>query len=255
MDFTIAVYKKFLESILAHGFEFQAFSDFINQPAGKAVILRHDVDKMPFNSLATAKLENQLGIKGTYYFRSFNGKWEEPVIIQIAALGHEVGYHYESLATCNGNPEKAYHDFTMNLEKLRSLAPVTSICMHGSPRSKWDSRDLWETYSYKNLGIVGEPYFDIDFSRVFYLTDTGRRWDGFKTSRRDKIPVFQEIWEKTGLVFHNTDDIIRAIEDKRLKGQMMITVHPQRWNDQTWPWLMEFIKQNVKNAIKRCIVK
>ncbi len=36
-------------------------------------------------------------------------------------------------------------------------------------------------------GIIGEPYFDVDFSRVFYLTDTGRRWDGDAVSVRDKV--------------------------------------------------------------------
>ncbi len=59
--------------------------------------------------------------------------------------------------------------------------------MHGSPVSKWDSRLIWKKYDYKKLGIIGEPYFDVDFSKVLYLTDTGRRWDGEKVSIRDKI--------------------------------------------------------------------
>lgn len=61
-----------------------------------------------------------------------------------------------------------------------------SICMHGSPMSPYDSRDLWKQYNYKDFGIIGKPYFDIDFSKVLYLTDTGRRWDGEKVSVRDK---------------------------------------------------------------------
>src|SRR5690625_6415775 len=45
--------------------------------------------------------------------------------------------------------------------------------------SKWHhlteiSRDLWKWYSYRDYGIIAEPYFDLDFSRVLYLTDTGR---------------------------------------------------------------------------------
>jgi hypothetical protein len=35
-------------------------------------------------------------------------------------------------------------------------------------------------------GIIGEPYFDVDFSKMLYLTDTGRRWDGGIVSVRDK---------------------------------------------------------------------
>jgi hypothetical protein len=81
--------------------------------------------------------------------------------------------------------------------------------MHGSPRSKWDSRRIWDKYDYRKLGVIGEPYFDIDFNEVFYLTDTGRRWDGWKVSLRDKIPQ-QEQWKKQGLVFHSTSEIIQA---------------------------------------------
>ena len=36
--------------------------------------------------------------------------------------------------------------------------------------------------------------FDVDFSQLFYLTDTGRCWDGYKVSVRDKIPVYQDQW-------------------------------------------------------------
>lgn len=74
---------------------------------------------------------------------------------------------------------------------MRTLVPVSTIVMHGSPRSKHDSRDLWKHYDYRSLGIIGEPYFDIDFSKVFYITDTGRCWDGDRYSVRDK-PMKQE---------------------------------------------------------------
>ena len=68
-----------------------------------------------------------------------------------------------------------------------TLSHVKTICMHGSPLSKWDNRDLWKKYDYRDFGIIAEPYFDVDFDEVFYLTDTGRRWDGDKVSVRDKV--------------------------------------------------------------------
>ena len=46
---------------------------------------------------------------------------------------------------------------------------------------------MWEKYDYRGYGIVGEPYFDIDFENVAYYTDTGRRWDGSGVSVRDKV--------------------------------------------------------------------
>jgi len=63
--------------------------------------------------------------------------------------------------------------------------------MHGSPLSKYDNRDIWGKYNYKSLGITAEPYFDLDFNDVFYITDTGRKWDGASVSIRDKQSVKQ----------------------------------------------------------------
>ena len=61
-----------------------------------------------------------------------------------------------------------------HLAYFRKFYPVETICMHGSPMSRYDNRLIWQKYDYRELGIIGEPYFDIDFDRVFYLTDTGR---------------------------------------------------------------------------------
>ena len=83
--------------------------------------------------------------------------------------------------------ELAIDDFRLNLEKFRKICAVKTICMHGSPLSKWDNRDLWKRYDYRDFGIIAEPYFDVDFDEVFYLTDTGRRWDGDDVSVRDKV--------------------------------------------------------------------
>jgi hypothetical protein len=126
--------------------------------------------------------------------------------------------------------------------------------MHGSPRSPYDSKDIWKSYDYKSLNILGEPYLSTDFSKMLYLTDTGRRWDGSKASVRDKIEGFQEEWNEKGWSFHSTDDIIEALQENRLPDCLMITTHPQRWSDFDVSWLKELILQNIKNVVKRVIV-
>lgn len=219
------------------------------------VTLRHDVDKKPKNSLATAFIEREMGWTATYYFRTVPESFDPAVILQIASLGHEIGYHYESLATCKGNMEAAYDDFCRNLEKIRALVPVKTISMHGSPMSRWDSRKLWEHYDYHKLGIETEPYFDTDFSRVVYLTDTGRRWDGFRVSVRDKIPEFQEEWAKKGWVYRHTDDIIQAILHDTFPQHVLVNTHPQRWTDNKLQWAKELVWQSVKNLVKMAVVK
>ena len=318
MDFTLKAYKNLLQTLKNKGYPFITFHDYLTQTRNpkletrnpqpttrnsqpvtrnpqpttrnpQLILLRHDVDLLPQNSLATAKIEHELGIKGSYYFRMVPESYDIDIIRQITELGHEVGYHYETMDTASSrhrertlqsdlNKEEikdcfvtksaprndgmkkdelidaAYQQFCENLEEFRQIADVKTICMHGSPRSKYDNRDIWTKYSYRELGIIGEPYFDINFDDFFYLTDTGRRWDGHRVSIRDKMPQ-QGQWDREGLTFRSTKDIIKAANQERLPNQIMITVHPQRWSNSLFSWTTELILQNVKNIVKRIIVR
>jgi len=244
MDFTIEKYSELIAALRSSGLYFQ---------------LRHDVDSAPYNSLRTAQIESQLNLKATYYFRMVPESYNEEIIKEIHSLKHEIGHHYESLTTCKGDIDAAYQDFCVNLEKMRQLVPIQSICMHGSPRSRWDSKEIWKKYDYHQLGIMYEPYFDTDFSKTIYLTDTGRRWDGYRVSVRDKIPRYQEKWESEGLVFHSTDDIISQLNDNesllnRSGYGILMTTHPQRWNRFGFRYMSEYCSQTIKNQIKRVVV-
>lgn len=245
MDFTVKKYIELLDSLISNGYSFQTFNDFLKSPKQKSIVLRHDVDLMPKNSLEFARIQNKRGVKGVYYFRAVKESWDEKIIKEIHSLGHEIGYHYENLTTCNGDLEKGIEDFKFNLDKLRKLAPVSTICMHGSPMSKYDSKDLWKKFDYKDFQIVGEPYFDVDFNNIFYITDTGRRWDGDKVSVRDKVST------NLKLSFSKTNDLIGSSKKNELPNRIMFTFHPQRWNDNLFFWGRELVFQNVKNVIKK----
>jgi len=45
-----------------------------------------------------ARLENELGIKATYFFRTIPHTFKPEIIKEIAGMGHEIGYHYENLS-------------------------------------------------------------------------------------------------------------------------------------------------------------
>ncbi|HOM41803.1 MAG TPA: hypothetical protein PK064_12920 [Bacteroidales bacterium] len=166
--------------------------------------------------------------------------------------------------------------FSENLERLRRVVPVKTICAHGSPLCRWDNRILWNYYDYRDFGIIGEPYSDIDFNEVLYLTDTGRRWDGEDVSIRDKvqntrskakthkaaeltksseIPRSGEAQGNRNIHFHSTIDIIKAASERKLPDRIMLTVHPQRWTDDFIPWIKELVWQNLKNIVKYIIVR
>ena len=256
MDFTLSQYSLLLNSMQNSGYLFETFGEHLISKKDnqlKQIILRHDVDLLPQNSLKFAKIQAKRDIKGSYYFRAVPESWDVYIIKEIANLGHEVGYHYETMDTAKGNIDLAWDQFRYHLDALRKLVDVKTICMHGSPRSLFDNKELWKKYDYRSLGIIGEPYYDVDFDEVFYLTDTGRRWDGWKTSVRDKVPQ-QADWIKQGLVFHTTNDIISALNTSKLPDKIMFTMHPQRWNDGGLPWLKEFVSQGIKNEIKKVLI-
>ena len=169
------------------------------------------------------------------------------MIKKIAALGHEIGYHYEDLTICKGDSKAAIVHFEKWLNKLRTYYPVKTVCMHGSPLSKYDNRLLWESYNYKDYDLIAEPYFDIDFDKVFYITDTGRKWDGNKVSVRDKVK------SKFELSFHSTDEIISAFGKGEMPHQIMQNIHPQRWTSNNSEWMQELLMQRLKNSIKKAI--
>jgi hypothetical protein len=279
-DFTLHTFRRLLSTLKEQQYNFQTFKDFLGDPAPRSVVLRHDVDARKMNSILTATMENELGITGTYYFRIVPGSYDENIIREITELGHEIGYHYEDLSLAaerrraegggQGVEERkeeelvkvAIESFKENLAKLRRVVPVETICMHGSPLSRWDNRLLWKYYDYRDFGLTGEPYFDTDFNEVLYLTDTGRRWDGDSVNIRDKAVggrrkaegVLPSALSPQPSAFipkiHSTFDIIKAAKESRLPDKIMLTVHPQRWDNRPLPWLRELIWQNIKNTGK-----
>ena len=133
-DFTLTLIGHLLKAMQADERSFVTLIDYFNGcQDSKVCILRHDVDKRPMHSLRMAQLETKLGIAGTYYFRIKPCSIDENVIKKIAAMGHEIGYHYENLTDTNGDYESAIKDFVSGLERLRKLYPIKTICMHGSP--------------------------------------------------------------------------------------------------------------------------
>jgi len=261
-DFSLDIYRALLETLQAQGYKLIAYADYLKKANDqrlttndKFVILRHDVDARPENSLKTAQIEHSLGAKATYYFRCGKESNNPEIIRAIVCLGHEIGYHYEDMSLCGGDAQKAWTHFQTWLDYFRQYYAVETICMHGAPTSRYDSKDLWKTADYKTLGIIGEPYMDTDFSDVFYLTDTGRCWDGYKVSVRDKIPAHQDEWTKAGLTWHTTPELLQAIEANRLPAHVMMTTHPQRWTNNRYAWWRERILQTSKNCIKKLWIR
>ena len=245
-DFTVKKYEVFLKSLSENNIPVYGICDFIRLKAEKAVILRHDVDRKPFNSLKIAKLENKYKIKSTYYFRIVKASFSSGIIQEIKKLGHEIGYHYEDLSLANGNIEKALQLFKNHISKFKKYVEIHTISMHGRPLSKYDNRDLWKVTDFKKYGIFGEAFLSIDYSNIYYFTDTGGSWKDNSVNLRDKV--------NTGLKadIKNTDELINFILSNK-DVRIAIVTHPERWADSFFEYVINRLKDTSVNFIKRIL--
>lgn len=243
-DFTLKIYKQLLLALREQDYIFLTFEQWCEgKTPEKYVILRHDVDEMAKNALEMAKLENRLGVKATYSFRIVKQSNCPDIIKKIAALGHEIAYHYEDLVLADGDEKKALETFQLNLAYFRTFYAVKTVSMHGSSTSVHDNRDLWKNNSFYNEGIIGEPYLTVDYSDIFYLTDTGRSWDGFDVNMRDIV--------KSGFpnTYHHTNDIIAALEKNEFPSKVMMLAHTL-WTDKKILWSYIYVREKLRNKIK-----
>lgn len=243
MDFTIKKYKQLLENIKAGKYEVQTFAEFIEKPAEKVIVLRHDVDERPHNALKMARVEREMGIRATYYFRIVKISNKPDIIRKVVDLGHEIGYHYEDYSSCDGNMEKAIRQFKENLAYFRTYYPVVTVCMHGSSMSEHDNRLIWKHAELSEYGLIGEPYMSVDYDQVFYMTDTGRRWDGSKYNVRDTVQ------NKHKLSFHRTGEIISAIRNGKFPAQVLLQSHTL-WTNNLIEWYWLEFREWLRNSFK-----
>jgi hypothetical protein len=228
-DFTLKFYEHYIQAIKKSFPVIIRFYDFLimDPTPDSFCLIRHDVDRRPKKALQMAKMEYEMGIQSTYYFRSKNRIFRPDIIRAISRLGHEIGYHYESLSDAKGDIPKALKDFEFHLERFKKIVPIKTISMHGRPLKPFDNRDLWRDPKLHALleqkyGIVGEVYLDMDYSDVAYINDTGRNWTPDRSVIRDQIKYGVK------LDFAGGEELLDYLGSNP-HPRMVFQVHPERW--------------------------
>ena len=249
-DFTLRAYSRYLGAIQKAYpliLRFDRYFKFERKPDSFCLI-RHDVDRKPQNALKMARLEHATGVATTFFFRTKKHTFNAEIISAIAALGHEIGYHYESLSDAGGDMQSALEDFESNLQRLRNIVPVSSICMHGRPLSAHDNKALWEFAEHREklihqYHVLGEAYLDIDYTEIAYISDTGRNWTTHKANRRDHVQ------SKIALELRNGQNLLDYLEN-RPHSKLIFLVHPERWTDSYFEYALQFSIDRFVNLIK-----
>ncbi|MDO8725080.1 MAG: hypothetical protein Q7J35_03310 [Candidatus Methanoperedens sp.] len=279
LDFTLTKYKELCETILDSGYSIYSLKAYfsLQNETEKFVIIRHDIDDEIdlINSLKIAEIESDLGIKATYYFRTTNRVFKKDVIKKIAEMGHEIGYHYETLGKTDGDIDLAFKLFIDELENFRTLCPIKTIAQHGGPLKgdqsaasfsglfniiinlmfktknldSWLSKDIWKQYNFADLGILGEAYLSIDYNKIAYFTDTNRIWNDPKYRMKD----FAEGKSNINIVINCTDDLIKIIKNKSV-NKIVITTHPSNWKSNLAQWVSWLVLQKIRNYGKKILI-
>lgn len=187
MDFTHENYATILDLLIKRGFIFSPLRGYFSQGfhAQRLALLRHDVDYNAKRALAFALIEAERGVKATYYFRAphFRRSFNAEIMKEIESLGHEVGYHYETLDFCKGDFDAAVQLFNLEVEEFRKHGfNISTICPHGNPRiRKRNYKTNGDILSYDTSlllrnGLLGDAYESVDFDDLIYISDVGVRF-------------------------------------------------------------------------------
>lgn len=221
-DFTLDHYKELIEFTKIK-YKFCFYHDF--EKDARCVFWRHDVDHSYNNALNLAKIENELGVKSTYfvlisgeYYNIFDIKVKK-VIEQIIDLGHDIALHFDhriyNIKTVVEFNEKL--NFEKKIINTLFTIDIKSFSFHQPDKF---ALSLNENY-YSDLINVYSSFF---YSSCKYCSDSNGYWiyermmDVIKNSNSKYLhllthPVWwtNEImspWEKIKTTVHNNSNLI-----------------------------------------------
>lgn len=140
-------YRALLEAALEHGYQVVSLENWVREGdhGDRTLVLRHDVDQHPRSALRMAAIEQQLGLRSTWYFRWRTAR--TAVVSKLRDAGFAIGLHYETATRTildrGGPPE---HDLAARFEESRPIlraeirafadrhGPIRSVCPHGDSR-------------------------------------------------------------------------------------------------------------------------
>jgi hypothetical protein len=201
-------------------------------PEDMFFILRHDVDYSTAAALALARQESQRGVRATYFLlpNSLYYNLLDPAHAelprQLAALGHDIGLHYDVRLLYRFPPSEWPHLVEIQISLLEALSGtrVRAVAMHQPGLNGADP--LRHHPQYLNA------YDDRFFRDMPYISDSCRAWRdaawstlasgtlprrfqlalhpiNWSTADRDRAELFQSI--------HT--DLVRSIETA---GQVLL---------------------------------
>jgi hypothetical protein len=229
LDFTLGKYANLCRVIVDSVYRPVTMAEYLEK-SGKSgdrtLILRHDIDRSPQRALEVARLESEYHLRSTYYFR-IPATFKPAFIDEISSLGHEIGFHYETLDKSRGNMLEAARLFGQELTRFRAKYQIRTVCAHGNPLTKNDNKEIWKSLRFSDFGLLGEAFLSLDFDWFAYFSDSGRTWLNNKSQKmpgKDSVQTAYDHYQPK-----STDDVIDIVRQGAIPNICILT-HPERWS-------------------------
>lgn len=131
-----------------------------------------------------------------------------PLMEWLHSNGFEVGYHYECFYLAKGNNTLAHDIFTNDINEMRKIVPITTICSHGNSKEyinwrMWDKQSEYEEYN------VTSAYLDICYNAT--------------------LSKYIRYWSDAGGVPNVETPLIEYVKETEGKA-VYVLAHPEWWN-------------------------
>lgn len=224
--FTHAAYAHLLTVIEDAGYETLTVREYLSpgRLPERFVVVRHDVDGKPQRAEALARLEADLGVAASYYFHP--SAFRETRAERVEGLGHEVGYHYDDVATARGDLDTARALFANNLRVFRRACDVATVSPHAAALSQFDNASLWdEGPSFREFDLLGDADRSVDYVDLAFFSDTGRT---FRERPADRVRALGE--RDQTVTVETVDDLASRFREGAVQRACLLT-HPRRWTN------------------------
>ena len=225
MTFTFDEYRACLEIGLKRFDRVTGAARFLSEPKstradGSVLILRHDCERDLGKAVRMAEIEKYLGISASYFIRIHSEYYnlmlhrDRERVRNIAALGHEIGLHYEPSFYLRDGVEfivGVKQDLAVLRMILDNETPMHTMSPHQPTLVAPDFAEL------ERHGMV-DLYAHDAFRTLSYFSDSGMVW-------REKN--------------------LRQVVETEQRCQLL--VHPDFWNDEEIDWI-----ENLDRLCVRC---
>ena len=175
MKFTYDAYLNMLKMLRNSGYAFIDYHVASKKMGG--CILRHDIDMLPTKAEKIGEIENEFGVKSTFFVllntSFYNVIYSDTTkqLQRLISLGHEIGLHFDEKQYGDCDSEEAFVNHVHAEANILSEVlgtKITTVSMHRpSPKT------LENNYQFD--GMVNS-YSKLFFEDFKYLSDSRMHW-------------------------------------------------------------------------------